>query len=196
MESRWPGLTDPGHSHAYIERFRRMSESGNDIAGEARLVDAMVGRGSRILDAGCGPGRLAGYLAAVGHDVVGLDIDPLLIEAAERDYSRPRYLVGDVAHLDRAALGDSFDAVICAGNVMVFLAPETEVRALSEMRAVLVPDGFAIVGFHVARYPVATFDDHARTAGFVVEQRFATWDVRPWTDDADFAVTILRNPKE
>ena len=59
----------------------------------------------RILDAGCGPGRLAGYLAAVGHDVVGLDIDPLLIEAAERDYSGPPYLVGDVAHLDRAALG-------------------------------------------------------------------------------------------
>jgi hypothetical protein len=30
------------------------------------------------------------------------------------------------------------------------------------------------------------------TAGFVLEHRFATWNLNPWTDDADFAVSILR----
>ncbi len=196
MNSRWPGLTNPGHSHAYIERFRQLSESGTDIAGEARLVDAMVARGSRILDAGCGPGRLAGWLAAAGHDVVGVDIDPLLIEAAERDYPGPAYAVGSVTELDADALGGPFDAVVCAGNVMVFLAPDTEVEALAAMRSVLAPDGFVIVGFHVARYSVTRFDEHARAAGFAVEQRFATWDLRPWRDDSDFAVTVLRQPEE
>lgn len=196
MDSRWPGLTDPGHSHAYIERFRRMEQSGDDISGEARLVDAMVTRRSRILDAGCGPGRLAGWLSAAGHDVVGVDIDPLLIEAAERDYPGPTYAVGSVTELDADALGGPFDAVVCAGNVMVFLALDTEVAALTSMGSVLAPDGFVIVGFHVARYPLERFDEHVREGGLVVEQRFATWDLRPWREDSDFAVTVLRQPEE
>lgn len=48
---------NPGHSQWYIERFRTMAARGEDIVGEARLIDAMVPRGARILDAGCGAGR-------------------------------------------------------------------------------------------------------------------------------------------
>lgn len=91
---------DPGHSHWYIERFRAMARAGDDLAGEARFVDAMAPRGARILDAGCGPGRLGSYLAAAGHQVVGVDVDPALIEAAEHDHPGPRWLVGDLAELD------------------------------------------------------------------------------------------------
>src|SRR5690606_32854880 len=61
---------NPGHSEWYIERFRTMAADGVDLHGEARLIDAMVGRGARILDAGCGPGRVGGRLAELGHDVV------------------------------------------------------------------------------------------------------------------------------
>src|SRR3712207_7124098 len=41
---------------SYVQRFRTLAAQGNDIVGEARLVDAMLPRGSRVLDAGCGPG--------------------------------------------------------------------------------------------------------------------------------------------
>ena len=73
---------NPDHSTWYIERFRSMAAAGDDLHGEARMIDAMVERGARILDAGCGPGRVGGYLAGVGHEVVGVDIDPVLIAAA------------------------------------------------------------------------------------------------------------------
>ncbi|MEU8664633.1 SAM-dependent methyltransferase, partial [Actinoplanes philippinensis] len=42
---------DPGHSRWYIDRFRQMAARGDDLAGEARKIDAMVPRGARILDA-------------------------------------------------------------------------------------------------------------------------------------------------
>ena len=108
---------DPGHSHWYVERFRSMARAGEDLLGEARFVDAMAPRGARILDAGCGPGRLGGYLATVGHYVVGVDVDPVLIEAAEQDHPGPRWLVGDLAELDLPARGitEPFD-VICLGR--------------------------------------------------------------------------------
>src|SRR6476620_7265378 len=100
--STWVRLTqeDPGHSAAYIQRFRDLAAQGMDLVGEARLVDAMLPRGSRVLDAGCGPGRVGGYLARVGHDVVGVDVDPELIAAAEQDHPGPRFLVDDLALLD------------------------------------------------------------------------------------------------
>src|SRR3978361_1232786 len=85
---------DPGHSHWYVERFRSLARAGDDVVGEARFVDAMAPRRARILDAGCGGGRSGGYLAAVSHDVVGVDVDPILIEAAEEDHPGPRWLVG------------------------------------------------------------------------------------------------------
>ena len=53
-QSAWVRMTqrDPGHSVAYVQRFRDLAAQGFDLAGEARLVDAMLSRGSRVLDAG------------------------------------------------------------------------------------------------------------------------------------------------
>lgn len=193
---RWFTDTKAGHSQWYIERFRTMAADGTDLAGEARLVDAMLARGSRVLDAGCGPGRIGGYLHDVGHDVVGVDVDPELIAAAEQDHPGPRWIVSDLTELDLERLGEAtpFDAAVLAGNVMAFVALGTETQALSRVRAHLRPDGFAVVGFHTDRYDLAAFDEHLATAGFELEHRFATWDLRPWRADADFAVSVLRNP--
>ncbi len=195
--TRWVTETSEGHSEWYIDRFRGMAAEGADLAGEARLVDAMVPRGARILDAGCGPGRVGAELHARGHTVVGVDADPALIDAANHDHPGPRWLVADLADLDLAAQGEPepFDAAVLAGNVMVFLAPRTEVDVLARVGAHVRPDGFVIVGFHVDRnLALDDFDRFVGEAGLVIEHRFATWDLRGWHDAADFAVTVLRHP--
>lgn len=195
--TRWVSDTKDGHSQWYVERFRRMAAEGEDLAGEARLVDAMVPRGARILDAGCGPGRVGAELHARGHTVVGVDVDPVLIDAAREDHPGPQWLVGDLAELDLPAAGiaEPFDAAVVAGNVMVFVAPRTETEVLRRIGAHVRPDGFVIVGFHVNRHlALDDFDASVREAGLHIEHRFATWDLKAWHDDADFAVTVLRHP--
>ena len=188
---------DEHHSQWYIDRFRNMAAQGADLDGEARLVDAMLDRGARVLDAGCGPGRVSGALAARGHQVVGVDADAASIAAAGADYPGPHYLIADLADLDLPSLGEPepFDAALLAGNVLWFVAPGTEVDVMARVAAHLRGDGFAVVGFGTDRgYSLDDFDRHCAVAGLDLEQRFATWDLRPWRDDAGFAVTVLRKP--
>ena len=195
---RWFTETEEHHSQWYVDHFRDLAAQGVDLAGEARMVDAMLPRGARILDAGCGPGRTGAWLFAAGHEVVGVDADPVLIAAAVEDHVGPIWRMQDLSKLTLESIRQSalFDAAVLAGNVITYVAAGTEVQVLANIRAVLKPDGFAVVGFHTARYDVHEFDQHLAEAGFVLESRFATWDLRPWRDDADFVVTVLRNPVE
>jgi SAM-dependent methyltransferase len=184
----------PGHAQWYIERFRRMAAEGADLAGEARLVDAMLPRGARVLDAGCGPGRVGAELAARGHTVIGVDADPELIAAAQLDHPGPRWLVADLStlHLDESA---PFDAAVLAGNVLPFVAPGTEQQVLRRVREHLRPGGVLIAGFGTDRgYRIDAFDADLAAAGLQFEHRFATWDLVPWQVDAAFAVTVARRP--
>jgi SAM-dependent methyltransferase len=195
--SAWVRITqeNPDHSAAYIQRWQDLAAQGMDLLGEARLVDAMLARGSRVLDAGCGPGRVGAFLHEVGHEVVGVDVDPALVAAAEEDHPGPRWLVGDLAELDLPALGiaEPFDAIVSAGNVMTFLAPSTRGAVLRRFRAHVRPDGRAAIGFGAGRgYEFADFLDDARAVGWEPDLLLSTWDLRPFTDDSDFLVAILR----
>ena len=78
---------------------------------------------------------------------------------------------------------------------MAFVAPDTETRVLRRIHDHLKPDGFVVVGFHTDRYDMAAFDGHLVDAGFTLEHRFATWDLRPWRLDADFAVASCASPR-
>jgi len=194
--TKWETDTSAEHSAWYIKRFRELAEQGADLGGEARLVDAMVSPGSRVLDAGCGTGRVAAVLHQRGHAVVGVDADPLLVQAASEDHDGPTWIVADLSELDLALQGETepFDAVVVAGNVMAFVADGTEVDVLRRLAAHLAPDGFIVIGFGLDRgYSLAGFDTDVVAAGLAVEQRFATWDLKPWHEESTFAVSVLRH---
>lgn len=171
-----------------------MRERGEDLDGEARLIDAMAARKSRILDAGCGPGRTGGELARRGHDVVGVDIDDELIDAARADFPEVTWRVGDLAELDLPAAGitEPFDIVVCAGQVMTFLAPGTAAAVLRRFARHVKPGGRIVTGFGAGRgYEFDQFLSDVDDAGLTVQHRFATWDLQPFTETSDFLVAVL-----
>ena len=192
---RWFTTFEAGHSQSYVERFRQLVADGVDVVGEARLVDAIVAPGSFLLDAGCGPGRVGAELFRRGHRVVGVDVDPVLLAAAIEDHPGPTWVQADLTELDlKAVVGTAvFDAAVLAGNVMPYLAPGTGQQVLTAVARHVRPGGVLIVGFSLdLDYSAAQFDTDAEAAGLAVELRFATWDIRPWRPESDYAVTVLR----
>jgi SAM-dependent methyltransferase len=185
---------NPGHSRRYIQRFRDMADSGADLAGEGRMIDAMLPRGARVLDAGCGTGRVGGHLAAAGHQIVGVDLDPELIGEARAVHPGGTWLVGDLSQLDLPASGipAGFDVIVCAGNVMTFVAPTTRQEILHRFRGHLAEAGRVAVGFGAGRgYEHHDFLADAAAAGLTPQVLLSTWDLRPYTPGCDFLVALL-----
>jgi SAM-dependent methyltransferase len=154
----------------------------------------MLPRGARILDAGCGPGRLGGRLNTLGHHVVGVDIDPELIAAAEAEHPGAIWLARDLAELDLASEGieERFDVIVSAGNVMTFLAPATRRAVLDRLSAHLAPDGRLVVGFGAGRgYEFDDFFADAASVGLRDSLRLSSWDLHPFDTASTFLVAVL-----
>jgi ubiquinone/menaquinone biosynthesis C-methylase UbiE len=99
---------------------------------------------ARVLDIGCGTGKLARRLAQRGSSVVGLDLcEPMVRQARGKlngDGSRVRLAVGDSEHLPFAA--GSFDAVTCSNS---FHHYPNQAAVVREMFRVLQPGGRLLV---------------------------------------------------
>jgi SAM-dependent methyltransferase len=121
---------------------------GPFFRGVAADVAATAPEGARILEVGCGPGRLAIRLAAPhGLDVTGLDLDPAMIQRARDNAARasgedrrPSFIVGDVAAL--AFPNRSFDVVVSTLSMHHWTDPAA---GLNEIARVLRQDGRALV---------------------------------------------------
>jgi SAM-dependent methyltransferase len=105
------------------------------------LLEAGEIQGS-VLDAGCGTGENALFLASRGHEVWGLDFVPVAVvraaaKAKERGLS-VQFQVGDALQLDR--LGRTFDTAIDCGLFHSFSDQERPLY-VSGLAAVVRPGG-------------------------------------------------------
>ena len=197
--TRWDAIAAESR---YAACFDRLIAEGEDIDGEARLADVLAPRRARVLDAGSGMGRVAAALAARGHDVTAVEKDTGLIARSRDRYPDFPVVEFDILGLspgllEAAGRPSAYDVVVVVGNVMVYLADDTEVRALCTLAGLLAPQGRMLVGFHPQEgpqgsrdYPVEVFRRHVDEAGLVVEQEFGTYDLRPPADD--YVVAVLR----
>src|SRR6188472_4055254 len=94
--TRWQQLTGGTSGREYAARFDALAASGADVHGEATFCTALLSPGARVLDAGCGTGRVAIRLAAQGFDVVGLDVDDSMLAVARDQDPALRWVLGDI----------------------------------------------------------------------------------------------------
>lgn len=192
MGTRWQD-TDAPRGANYDARWARLAASGADIHGEADLVDQLLRHhgGHRVLDAGCGTGRVAIELAKRGHSVVGVDADPAMLDAARAKDPAITWVLADLA--DPPLPAARFDVVLLAGNVMIFLAPGSEGRVVDGLAGRLAKNGLLVAGFSIRpdRLTLEKYDRLTAAAGLELENRWATWEGAPYTG-GDYAVSVHR----
>ena len=133
MTDRWHESDVPRGEH-YDRRFDNLAAAGVDVHGEAALVDSY--RPATVLDAGCGTGRLAIELGRRGRDVVGVDVDAAMLDTARAKAPAVAWLEADLTDpaLD---FGRTFDVVVMAGNVLIFVPSGTEAQVIANAGSVV-----------------------------------------------------------
>ena len=98
MGSRWQDTGAP-RGDDYDARWRKLAAAGQSIHGEADLIEYLLREtgGSRVLDAGCGTGRVATELASRGFSVVGIDLDDDMLATARAKAPELHWIRADLA---------------------------------------------------------------------------------------------------
>ena len=189
----------PGAATAYQQRFDDLAARGMDIHGEAAFVEHLVPAPARVLDAGCGTGRVATQLTTLGYRCVGVDADADMIEVAEQRDPTTVWVRQDLSLLQLRS--QAFDLAVLAGNVVPLLAPGTLTAAVARVTAHLKPGGLVVAGFGLdathlpTGCPVtslADYDRAAEVAGLSPIARYSTWDRTSWHPDSGYVVRVHR----
>ncbi len=197
--NRWRDLAGDSSGEGYAQRFADLAESGADVHGEARLIAGLLTPGSRVLDAGCGAGRVAIELSRRGHSCVGVDVDDSMLAVARRQSSEVDWVAADLASLE---LSEQFDLVVAAGNVVPLLAAGTEAATVRRLAAHLAPHGVLVAGFGLdavhlplpsAPFGLSEYDGWCIDAGLVLQRRLADWDGAAYRPGGGYAVSLHRH---
>ena len=196
--TRWEQTVTGDRWDFYVDRFAREFADGADLEGEARFIDVLAPRHSRILDGGCGTGRVAAALHRMGHRSIGADRDAGLVAIAVERYPGPAFLAADLLALtpERLTAAGGPDDLRChrAGGQRDGL-PGARYRAGRAAYAGRSAGPGWPIGDRFRHGPglhVSDLDRDAAAVGLIIQHRFATWHLDPWVADADWAVTVLR----
>ena len=139
--------------HAYDTVAEDYAAHLPDTRAEAPLDLAMVdafaaavtsGDRTRVLDAGCGAGRMSRYLAERGCLVEGVDLSSRMIAMARRDHGDLAFTVGSLTDLPYP--DDQFAGVMLWYSI-IHTPPAGQARIFAEATRVLRPGGYLLVGF-------------------------------------------------
>lgn len=127
-------------------------ETATEVAFFEQAFDRYVARKvRRILEPGCGSGRLVAAMAAKGYQMTALDLNQAMLGYLDRRLTRrglrAELVCGDMA---RMHFHHKFDSAFCTFNTFRHLIREDE--AVSHLRSVanhLRPGGIYILGFHL-----------------------------------------------
>jgi len=187
----------------YDAPYAARAAAGMDVHGEANLVEHLLRsplnqsqshQPYRVLDAGCGTGRTAIELAQRDIEIVGVDLDAVMLQQARAKAPQLDWRLGDLSVI---VLDKSFDLIVMAGNVMIYLTPGTEAATVANMASHLKPGGLLVAAFELtppswSQLTLAVYDQLTTTADLTLVARWSTWEQAPWQPGDRYAVSVHR----
>jgi SAM-dependent methyltransferase len=184
--TRWAEITGGASGADYAARFEALAATGQDIHGEASFCTALVPPPARVLDAGCGTGRVAIRLHDLGYDCLGVDVDASMLAVARSAQPDLEWVLADLStlDLDQHGVPVGFDLCVAAGNVIPLLAEGTLRSTITALAAALHPGGLLVTGFGLGPAhlpgscpvtPLAAYDSACELAGLELLARHGTW---------------------
>lgn len=187
----------------YDAPYAARAAAGMDVHGEANLVEKLLHsplnqsqspRPYAVLDGGCGTGRTAIELARRGIEIVGVDLDAVMLTQARAKAPQLDWRLGDLSTLK---LGKTFDAIVLAGNVMIYLTPGTEAATVANLVEHLNPGGLLIAAFELnppawSQLTLAVYDQLTAAVGLAQVARWSTWEQAAWQAGDNYAVSVHR----
>jgi SAM-dependent methyltransferase len=110
----------------------------------ARYREALTGR---VLDVGCGAGRVLGYLVMLGADAHGVDISADMVEHCRRMFPTADVRLGDLSDLPAAVEG-TFDAILLPDNLIDIYGDAQRRAVLTGLHALLSAGGLLVFSSH------------------------------------------------
>jgi SAM-dependent methyltransferase len=151
------GLWDYLHAEDMVRTYDEQVLASPLAAADLAFCERHFPRSGRLLDLGCGTGRLGRHFAAKGFDCLGVDLSPLMLEAASRSTPPPlagrlHWLLANIA--EPLPLADhSFDYIACLYSTLGMIrGPEHRAAVLRNIRRLLRPQGCAVLHAHHRYY--------------------------------------------
>lgn len=185
----------------YDAPYEAREAAGFDVHGEANLIEKLLHTELNqttstppyhVLDAGCGTGRLAIELAKRGVETVGVDLDEVMLSQARKKAPQLDWRLDDLSTID---VGKLFDAIVLAGNVMLYVTPGTEAATMINMGRHLKRGGLLVAAFELSpptwsRLTLAVYEQLAASAGLLPVACWSTWEQAAWQQGDEYAVVV------
>jgi ubiquinone/menaquinone biosynthesis C-methylase UbiE len=147
----------------------------------------------RVADVGCGPGRVAAFMAEHGLEVVGVDVSQAMLAVARNAHRHIRFEEGQ---LDALPIESEVLAAAVCWYSIIYTPPNRLAEAFGELKRVLMPGGYALLAFQAEGEPVHRTDAHG-THLPLISYRHSVQEVAAYLDDTGFRIhtTVLRAPE-
>jgi len=133
-------------AHLFLKLLNsRWRTAEDEVRGILRLFEKYnINQDAKILEVGCGNGRIVVNLAKHGYRTVGVDISPIFIDDAKqkaREYGvsdKTKFYVGDARYLTRLLSNEKFDVILSVWTTLIgyYLDKNVDVELLRQCRLI------------------------------------------------------------